>query len=148
VLSELEIGLRDSASARPDVRTNAGGPAIEDVRTALGHEQFGVDWAGGHDLPLDEAIACALAFDAPAGIPAADPMHSAPPLEGAIGLSRREREVAVLIAHGHTNREIADRLVITEWTADTHVRHILSKLGFRSRAQVAVWAAERGLLTR
>jgi DNA-binding NarL/FixJ family response regulator len=63
------------------------------------------------------------------------------------GLSPREREVAVLIARGHTNRQIADALVITEWTADTHVRHILSKLGLRSRTQVAAWAVERGLLT-
>ena len=53
--------------------------------------------------------------------------------------------MAVLIARGHTNRQIADRLVISEWTADTHVRHILSKLGLRSRAQVAVWATQHGL---
>jgi DNA-binding NarL/FixJ family response regulator len=61
-------------------------------------------------------------------------------------LSPREREVAVLIAQGHTNRAIADRLVITEWTVDSHVRHILAKLTLRSRAQVAVWAVERGLV--
>ena len=52
----------------------------------------------------------------------------------------------MLIAQGCTNRQIAERLVISEWTADTHVRHILTKLSFRSRAQVAAWATEQGLL--
>jgi DNA-binding NarL/FixJ family response regulator len=51
-------------------------------------------------------------------------------------LTRREQEVARLMALGRTNREIADALVITEGTVEVHVKHILSKLGFRSRAQV------------
>jgi DNA-binding CsgD family transcriptional regulator len=54
-------------------------------------------------------------------------------------LSRREREVAVLVAHGLTNRQIAEALVITEKTAEVHVSHILSKLGLSSRAQLAAW---------
>ena len=54
----------------------------------------------------------------------------------------------MLIAHGLTNREIAAGLVVTERTAATHIEHILNKLGLRSRAQVAVWAAEQGLLDR
>jgi non-specific serine/threonine protein kinase len=61
-------------------------------------------------------------------------------------LTRREREVAVLMARGLTNRQIADELVIAEGTAGVHVDHILNKLGFRSRAQVAAWAVEQGLL--
>jgi non-specific serine/threonine protein kinase len=55
--------------------------------------------------------------------------------------------VAALIARGLTNRQIAEHLVITEGTAANHVVHILNKLGYSSRAQVAVWAAEQGLLT-
>jgi DNA-binding CsgD family transcriptional regulator len=58
-------------------------------------------------------------------------------------LTLREREVAARIAEGLSNREIAQRLVISETTVEVHVKHILSKLGFRSRAQVAVWAAAR-----
>jgi DNA-binding NarL/FixJ family response regulator len=46
------------------------------------------------------------------------------------------------------HRQIAGALVITEWTVDTHVRHILAKLNLRSRAQVAAWAVERRLLFR
>jgi DNA-binding NarL/FixJ family response regulator len=62
------------------------------------------------------------------------------------GLTPRELEVAALIAQGLTNRLIAAQLVVSEWTIDSHVRHILTKLGFRSRAQVATWAVEHELL--
>ena len=61
------------------------------------------------------------------------------------GLTAREREVAALIAQGKTSREIADLLVVSERTAEVHVSNILGKLGFTSRAQIAVWAVERGL---
>ena len=61
------------------------------------------------------------------------------------GLTSREREVAALLAQGKSNREIADTLVVNARTIETHVSAILSKLGFSSRAQIAVWAAEKGL---
>jgi ATP/maltotriose-dependent transcriptional regulator MalT len=61
------------------------------------------------------------------------------------GLTAREREIAALIAQGKSNREIADALVISETTAERHVANILSKLGFNSRTQIAVWAVEKGL---
>jgi membrane-bound ClpP family serine protease/DNA-binding CsgD family transcriptional regulator len=60
-------------------------------------------------------------------------------------LTRREREIAALIARGLTNRQIAAELVIAETTADRHVSNILGKLAFATRAQVAVWASDRGL---
>jgi class 3 adenylate cyclase/DNA-binding CsgD family transcriptional regulator len=63
-------------------------------------------------------------------------------------LSLREREVAVLIARGLTNRQIGDELVISEHTAEGHVEHIRDKLGVRSRAEVAVWVVQSGLVTR
>jgi DNA-binding NarL/FixJ family response regulator len=62
-------------------------------------------------------------------------------------LSPREREVAGLVAQGMTNRQIAETLIISEATADVHVKRILRKLGARSRAQVAVWAVSHGLAT-
>ncbi len=61
------------------------------------------------------------------------------------GLTAREREIAVLIASGKSNREIAAELVISEKTAERHVANILSKLGFNSRTQIGVWAAEKGI---
>jgi pimeloyl-ACP methyl ester carboxylesterase/DNA-binding CsgD family transcriptional regulator len=56
-------------------------------------------------------------------------------------LSRREREVAGLLAGGLSNRQIAERLYLSERTVDNHVHHILDKLGFESRVQVATWLA-------
>jgi tetratricopeptide (TPR) repeat protein len=61
------------------------------------------------------------------------------------GLSTREREVAVLIAQGKSNREIADRLILSERTIESHVSSILFKLDYNSRTQIATWAIEKGL---
>jgi DNA-binding CsgD family transcriptional regulator len=58
-------------------------------------------------------------------------------------LTRREREVASLVARGLTNREIAKKLFISGRTAEYHVEQIRNKLGFRSRAQIAAWITER-----
>jgi DNA-binding CsgD family transcriptional regulator len=54
-------------------------------------------------------------------------------------LSSREAEVASLVAEGLTNRQIGERLVISERTAQNHVQHILTKLGFTTRSQIATW---------
>ncbi len=59
-------------------------------------------------------------------------------------LTRREREVANLVAQGLTNREIASRLFISERTAESHVEQLRSKLGVRSRSQVAAWVTAQG----
>ena len=61
------------------------------------------------------------------------------------GLTEREREVAILLAEGRSNREIAQRLIVGTRTIEVHVSNILSKLYFTSRAQIAVWAYEKGL---
>jgi non-specific serine/threonine protein kinase len=58
------------------------------------------------------------------------------------GLSKREVEVAGLVASGMTSRAIAERLFLSERTVESHVEHILTKLGFSSRAQVASWATQ------
>lgn len=62
-------------------------------------------------------------------------------------LTRREREIAGLVAEGLTNREIARKLFISERTAEGHVEQIRNKLGFTSRSQVAAWATQN-LLTQ
>ena len=53
--------------------------------------------------------------------------------------------MAALLAQELTDRQIADRLVITEGTAGVHVGHILNKLGFHARTEIARWAVEHGL---
>ena len=61
------------------------------------------------------------------------------------GLTARERQVAALISRGESNREIAEALVLSERTVESHVTNILTKLGFSSRSRIAVWAADKGL---
>ena len=63
------------------------------------------------------------------------------------GLTRREREVARLVARGLSDREIAATLIIGRRTAEAHVAHCLDKLGLPSRARLAAWAVEVGLAT-
>jgi non-specific serine/threonine protein kinase len=58
-------------------------------------------------------------------------------------LTKREREVADLVAQGLTNKQIAAKLVISLRTAQGHVEHILTKLGFTSRTQIAAWVVEK-----
>jgi DNA-binding NarL/FixJ family response regulator len=61
-------------------------------------------------------------------------------------LTRREREVAQLVASGLTNEQIAERLVLVPGTVSNHIAHILRKLGFTRRVQIATWAFQHGLL--
>ena len=58
-------------------------------------------------------------------------------------LTPREHEVAELVGQGFTNREIAERLVLSERTAQNHVQHILTKLALSNRSQIAVWFTAR-----
>jgi non-specific serine/threonine protein kinase len=59
-------------------------------------------------------------------------------------LTSRQREIANLVAGGLTNRDIATRLSLAERTVDAHLEHIMNKLGYHSRAQIAAWVAARG----
>jgi non-specific serine/threonine protein kinase len=61
----------------------------------------------------------------------------------ATNLTKREWQVADLVAKGLTNRAIAANLVISDRTAQGHVEHILTKLGFTSRAQIAAWFVDQ-----
>jgi len=63
-------------------------------------------------------------------------------------LTRREREIAALVATGLTNRQIAGQLYLSVRTVEVHVDHILTKLGFRTRTQLAAWMHEEGLAPR
>ena len=75
-------------------------------------------------------------------LPATPALETAPAI-ASVALSRREKEVAQLLAHGLSNREIAERLYLSERTVDNHVHHILDKLGFDSRVQIATWVARK-----
>ncbi|WP_199195779.1 LuxR C-terminal-related transcriptional regulator [Nocardia sp. MDA0666] len=101
--------------------------------TALGADAFDSAHAAGRALPRERARRYALREEA----------EDSAVREPQSPLTARELQVARLVAEGLTNREIAVRLVIAPRTADTHVRHILTKLGFGKRAQIAAWIAAR-----
>ena len=96
---------------------------VDDLRQRLGRQRYDkLADTGGH-LDPDDVSAFALE----------------PKTTVAGGLSAREREVAMRIHRGMSNRDIAAELVLSVRTVDTHVQRILGKLGFSSRAQIAAW---------
>jgi non-specific serine/threonine protein kinase len=106
------------------------------LRARLGSDAFIAAWESGKALPPDEAVRLAIAADREAAM---IPLVALPVGE----LSPRQTEVVNLIAQGLSNKKIAEALFISERTADTHVEHILRKLGLHSRAQIAAWETER-----
>jgi non-specific serine/threonine protein kinase len=90
-------------------------------------------------MPLDQAVSEALDLETELAVP----KETRDPLQPE--LTRRERELTALLARGLSNREIAAALVITEGSAHVQVVRLLSKLGFHSRSQVAVWAVTQNI---
>jgi predicted ATPase/DNA-binding CsgD family transcriptional regulator len=109
----------------------------EQARAVLGTAAFDVAFAEGTSLGLDEAIQYAL-DDKPTKATRGPARASEP-----AALTRREQEIAELVARGMSNKTIAATLVIGKRTVETHVENILAKLGFTSRTQVASWVAEQ-----
>jgi predicted ATPase/DNA-binding CsgD family transcriptional regulator len=109
---------------------------VEQVRSRLGAAAFSAAIRRGSELSTADAIAMAVERQAPVRPPEPETDVTA-----GLRLTRREREVAALIAEGLSNRDIATRLVVAQRTAEGHVENLLSKLGFTSRTQVAGWLA-------
>ncbi|MGI5428326.1 LuxR C-terminal-related transcriptional regulator [Streptomyces sp. CA-179760] len=102
---------------------------------ALGRDAFERAHRRGGGLGLAEIVGQALQEPVRAR-PGDSP---APHDDTTVRLTRRESEVARLVAEGLANQQIADRLVIARRTAEGHVERILSKLGFSNRSQIAAW---------
>jgi predicted ATPase/DNA-binding CsgD family transcriptional regulator len=109
---------------------------VDQVRSRLGPAAFSAAARRGGELSAADAVATAL--ERQPRVQLTEPPADA---TAGLGLTKREREVAALIAQGLSNREIAARLVVAQRTAEGHVEKILSKLGFTSRTQVASWLA-------
>jgi len=105
------------------------------ARTAIGAQAYQAAFDAAANAGLEESISFALAEKA--GKPRPVERRGSPG-----GLTRREREIAELVAEGLSNRAIAARLVIAQRTAETHVENILAKLGFTAGAEIAAWLAE------
>ena len=108
--------------------------AVSASRTGLGPARFAAAFGEGRALATDDAVQLAVSGEASVKAETSGP-----------ALSRREREVVVLLARGLSNRELAEALVVSQLTAASHVRNILRKLGLDRRGQVAAWAARNGI---
>jgi predicted ATPase/DNA-binding CsgD family transcriptional regulator len=133
------FGAMENLRAEAGASINAGmAPALARAATsasaALGPSRFDTEFKAGQQLSRDGAARLALRETAaPAGA-ASD--------RGTTGVLRpRETDVAQLVAEGLSNKEIGGRLFISERTVESHVRSIMNKLGFTSRAQIAGWMA-------
>jgi DNA-binding NarL/FixJ family response regulator len=157
-LSEAETLLQSTLTTTRQRKTRAAEWRILARLAALyqrqrRHDQAEVAGSAARAIVLDlvtsltdETLRAALIQGAEAQLghlPSASPQRSAKQEYG--GLTAREREVAVLIAQGQSNRTLADTLVVSERTIAKHVENILSKLNFTARAQIAAWAVEKGL---
>jgi DNA-binding CsgD family transcriptional regulator len=113
-------------------------PFLETARSRLEEAAFQAAWEEGRAMTEEQAIGYALSEEeqnAPTLV--AVPEQQPPPDEPTERLTTREREVALLVGRGLTNRRIASELSISEHTVANHVRKILKKLGLRSRAQIS-----------
>ncbi|MER7079849.1 ATP-binding protein [Saccharopolyspora kobensis] len=104
------------------------------TRTALGEEAFqeAFDRGRGRQLSVQQIVDFALEVKRHSRVRTEENVHPMP-------LTRRERQIADLVARGNTNKEIAENLVIAQRTVEGHVQNILTKLDFSSRAQIAGW---------
>jgi len=127
--------LRESVAAIPleNFRDHREQSEVS-AREAIGEAAFAAALARGRAMTIDEGVAYAL-----------DQKQQARPAPLAnsqrpVLLTRREQEIAVLVAQGLSNKQIAAKLVISERTAENHILNILNKLGFNARTQIASWA--------
>ncbi len=152
---QLELAVRLGAAAAA-LRERIGAPLtpqgqvvldqwLVPTRKMLGAEATTRAWASGRAMSGEAAVQLALA---PTLREPNRALRSSGRKAGQSGaaLSPREQEVAVLLARGLSNRQIAGELVITERTVATHIEHMLGKLGYASRHQVAAWASEHALV--
>jgi len=150
--------LRAAAGSRPAPTEHA---EIERVsarlRAQLGESAFDSAWSEGTEMPYERSLAEARAFhvsdsdtdntlDAPHPAETASVKPGNAPLADTFGLTAREREVLRLVTQGLTYAQMAEQLVISPRTVDTHLRSIYGKLGVTSRSAATRVALENHLI--
>lgn len=130
----LRAGIRPTALSLLEARLQPAYEALDPVVAEAA-------WAEGAAMSLDDAIAYALRRDTGQ---AGKAQPSAAERPG--GLTPREVEVLRLMAAGKSNREIAERLVVSTRTVVHHIEHVYQKIGARNRAEAAIYAVRQGLL--
>ena len=126
----------------PAIRAGAQGYLLKDIQPRDLVQAVRETYQGKAQLHPDIArrLMAAVSGGAP-GKPAQSPALPKEMQE----LTEREREVLEQIARGLTNREIAEKMVISEKTVKTHVSNLLDKLGLEDRTRAAIWALKHGL---
>jgi DNA-binding CsgD family transcriptional regulator len=118
---------------------------VRQAREAIGDAAYAAAHRRGTNLTLDAALAYAFEDRSTPASPRTSRTPASTPAvtDGAevVSLTRREQEVANLIARGLSNKEIASTLMIAQRTAESYVEHLMTKLGFNKRAQIAAWVA-------
>jgi len=122
------------------------GRHVAAARAGTDRAQFAAAWAAGRTLPPEQAVAEALADGVVPSV-AASANHARLPV-ATVGqdLTRREREILVLLCQRFSNPEIAQHLFISPRTAGTHVANLLGKLGVANRREAAAIAVQHGLV--
>ena len=126
----------------PAIRAGAQGYLLKDIQPQDLVKAIRETYQGKAQLHPDVARRLMLAVSSE--VPPKLPKPSTLPAE-LRELTEREREVLELIARGLTNREIAEKMVISEKTVKTHVSNLLDKLGLEDRTRAAIWALKHGL---
>ena len=116
-------------------------PYLAASRARLDEGSWRAAWAQGRAMSMKQAIEYALSEEKP--LPSSSPESEQSSSDEPPSLTRREKEVAVLVGRGMTNRQIASQLVLSEHTVHHHVTNILKKLNLSSRQQVASCLSDR-----
>jgi non-specific serine/threonine protein kinase len=129
------LGASESLGDAFGFARTSSGPAADAAAAArgrLGPVAFEGAWHTGRAMTADEAVALALGRSAPARVER---------VQRPGGLTDREVQIVLDVARGLTNRQIAEKLEISERTVDAHVQNVRNKLGMEKRAQIAAWAS-------
>ena len=153
-LARLALATRFAAAAeavfvaRLPIERSARDEIGARLGAAIGPAAFAAAWAEGQRWGVAAAIAAAraelAALARPPAATVAPEAGAAPQRPG--GLTPKELEVAVLLARGLTYKQVAERLVVSVKTVETHAGRVLAKLSLANRTQLSVWAGEQGLL--
>jgi len=110
------------------------------LRNRLGERSFAAEWAAGRVTSPEDAARFALRVG--------DPESAAEPAHGRPLLTRREQDVTALVARGLTNRQVAEQLLVTPRTIETHLEHVFAKLGVQTRTELVAWAVRQDIVVQ